>query len=68
MFVQMSFLGFQRVNLLTGCLFRSLKFLSYRQKFLCLSKALKASKVSPSVVITAEQKISKSNHTEMDLA
>ena len=33
-------------------------------KFLCLSKALKASKVSPSAVITAEQKISKSNFAQ----
>ena len=33
-------------------------------KFLCLSKALEASKVSPSVVITAEQKISKSNFAQ----
>ncbi len=57
----MSFLCFQRVNLLTGCLFQFLKFLSYCQKFVCFNKALKASKVSPSVVITAEQKISKSN-------
>ena len=32
--------------------------------FLCLSKALKASKVSPSAVITAEQKISKSNFAQ----
>ena len=57
----MSFLGFWRVNLPTPRLFQFLKFLSYRQNFLCLSKALEASKVSPSVVITAEQKISKSN-------
>jgi len=33
-------------------------------KFLCLSKALGASKVSPSAVITAEQKISKSNFAQ----
>ena len=33
-------------------------------KFLCLSKPLEASKVSPSVVNTAEQKISKSNFAQ----
>ena len=33
-------------------------------KFLCVSKALEASKVSPSVMITAEQKISKSNFAQ----
>ena len=38
--------------------------LTCRQNFLCLSKALKASKVSPSAVFTAEQKISKSNFAQ----
>ena len=33
-------------------------------KFSCLSKAVEASKVSPSAVITAEQKISKSNFAQ----
>ena len=56
----MTLLGFQRVNLPNARLFRFLRFLSYRQKFLCLSKALEASKDGPPVRIPAEQKISKS--------
>ena len=67
----MTRLHFQRVNLPNARLFRFLRFLSYPQKFLCLSKALEASKVSPSEGITAEQKISKSifakNITSNDL-
>ena len=62
--LQMSFFCFWRVNLPTGRLFRFLNFLSYREKFLCLSKALEASKVSPSGRIAAGQKISKSNFAQ----
>ena len=62
--LQMTFSGFRRVNLPNSRLFRFLTFLSYPSKFLCLSKALEASKVSPSAVITAEQKILQSNFTQ----
>ena len=69
--LQMTSLDFQRLNLPNHRLFRFLRFLSYLSKFLCLSKALKASKVSPSEGIKADQKISKSvfakNITSNDL-
>ena len=51
----MTCLDFQRVNLPNPRLFRFLKFLAYPSNFLCISKALEASKVSPSERITAEQ-------------
>ena len=56
----MTCLHFQSVNLPNPRLFRFLKFLAYPSNFLCLSKAVEASKVSPSEGITTEQKISKS--------
>ena len=52
----MTCLDFQSVNLLNPRLFRIFRFLSYPSKFVCLSKALEASKVSPSEEITEEQK------------
>ena len=52
----MTWLDFQRVNVPNPRLFRFLRFLTYLSKFLCLSKALEASKVSPSEGITRNRK------------